>query len=98
MKRLTFFMITILVIAVVALTITKAQVQKEVKPKGRDVMAPLPASLDNFFPPKAEQPVYLFRMLGMSKPLSGIVISRISQEFITSITGVISMGSKLWIR
>ena len=75
MKRLTFLMIAILVIAVVGLVITNAQVQKKVKPKPKttEIITPLPASLDNYFPPKAEQPVYLFRMLALNKPFSGIV-------------------------
>jgi len=76
MKRLTFFMIGILVIAVVGPVITNAQVQKDVKskPKAAEIVAPLPASLDNYFPPKAEQPAYLFRMLGMGKPFSAIAV------------------------
>ena len=76
MKRLTFLMIAILAIAVVGLVITNAQVQKEAKPKPKtgDIAAPLPASLDNYFPPRAEQPVYLFRMLGMNKPFTGIMV------------------------
>lgn len=75
MKRLTFLMIAILVIAVIGLVITNAQVQKEVKPKPKTtgIIASLPASLDNYFPPKAEQPVYLFRMLALNKPFSAIV-------------------------
>lgn len=32
----------------------------------------LPSSLDGFFPPKAEQPVYLFRMFGLGRLFSGI--------------------------
>jgi hypothetical protein len=65
-----------LIIVAIGLTIVYAQVQKEVKPKPKtaDIVAPLPASLDNLFPPKTEQPVYLFRMLGMSKPFTGIVV------------------------
>jgi hypothetical protein len=76
MKRLILFMVGFLVIAVVGLVITNAQVQKGVKqkPKITDIVAPLPASLDNFFPPKAEQPIYLFRMLGMNKPFTGIMV------------------------
>lgn len=83
MKRLTYVMIGILVIAFVGLVISNAQVKKEAKPspKNIDRVAQLPASLDNFFPPKAEQPIYLFRMLGMAKPLSGIMADLSENDF-----------------
>jgi len=81
MKRITLYLMGIALIIIVGLTITNAQVQKQVKPKTTDVMAPLPASLDNFFPPKAEQPIYLLRMLGMAKPLSGIMADLSENDF-----------------
>lgn len=80
MKKLAIFMVAILGIAVVALTIINAQVQQEVKSTSKDV-TPLPASLDNFFPPRAEQPIFLFRMLGMAKPLSGIMADLSENDF-----------------
>ena len=76
MKRTAFFMNGILVIAIFGLVFTNAQVQKKVEPKLKtaDIVAPLPAFLDNYFPPKAEGPVFLFRMMGMSNPLAGILV------------------------
>ncbi len=34
----------------------------------------LPSSLENLFPPKADEPVFLFMMLGMSTSFSGILV------------------------
>jgi cytochrome c556 len=44
---------------------TVSQVPKEIS---------LPSSLDNLFPPNAEQPVFQFMMLGMSMALSGTLV------------------------
>ena len=38
----------------------------------KDIAGPLPDSLDNFFPPKAPAPVYLFEMFALSGPFEGI--------------------------
>ncbi len=43
------------------------------KKNKKSTAAPPPASLDAFFPPNAEGPVYLFRMFGMTSPFIGIV-------------------------
>lgn len=66
---------------IIGLTSLYAQAPKDTKPKGVKVTTLLPASLDNFFPPKAAQPVYLFRMLGMAKPLSGIMADLSENDF-----------------
>lgn len=42
--------------------------------------APLPDSLDAYFPPKAKEPVFLFRMLGMAAPMSGIIVDLMEKE------------------
>ena len=48
--------------------------QSEPEHKALNAIAPEPpSSLDALFPPQAEQPVFLFRMLGMAAPFSGIV-------------------------
>jgi cytochrome c556 len=38
----------------------------------KELAGPLPASLDNYFPPKAPAPVWLIEMLGLSSPLESI--------------------------
>lgn len=42
--------------------------------------APLPDSLDAYFPPKAKEPVFLLRMLGMAAPMSGIIVDLMEKE------------------
>ena len=39
-----------------------------------DIAGPLPASLDQFFPPQAPAPVYLFEMFGLFGPFEGIIV------------------------
>ena len=38
----------------------------------KELAGPLPASLDNYFPPKAPAPVWLIEMFGLAGPLEGI--------------------------
>jgi cytochrome c556/outer membrane murein-binding lipoprotein Lpp len=38
----------------------------------KDIAGPPPASLDNFFPPAAEAPVYLLEMFALAAPLEGM--------------------------
>lgn len=38
----------------------------------KELAGPLPASLDNYFPPKAQGPVWLIEMFGLSGPLESI--------------------------
>ncbi len=40
----------------------------------KEMTAPLPSSLDNYFPPKAQGPVYLMEMFSLSNPFEGIGI------------------------
>jgi hypothetical protein len=49
-------------------------------PSWTAVDAFLPSSLDAYFPPKAKEPVYLFRMMGMATPMSGIIVDLMEQE------------------
>ena len=39
-----------------------------------DIAGPLPASLDQFFPPAAPAPVYLFEMFALAGPFEGIMV------------------------
>jgi cytochrome c556 len=49
-------------------------------PSRTAVAASLPSSLDAFFPPKAKEPIYLFRMLGLAAPMSGIIVDFMEKE------------------
>jgi hypothetical protein len=39
-----------------------------------DIPSPPPQSLDALYPPKSEQPVFLFSMLDMESPFNGIIV------------------------
>lgn len=42
--------------------------------------APLPASLDNLYPPIADQPVWMLKMLEMDFPFTGIVVDLLEED------------------
>ena len=65
-----FFPLVICVMILLMLVLVSA-VADEGKEEG---LKSLPASLDNLFPPKAEGPVFLLRMFGMSAPFTGILV------------------------
>lgn len=66
-------MISILLIAL-GPTISQAETKGGAKQMNNpNVVALLPSSLDALFPPKAEQPIYLFKKLGLSSFFAGIV-------------------------
>jgi hypothetical protein len=46
-----------------------------------DIPSPPPQSLDALYPPKSEQPVFLFSMLDMEGPFNGIVIDLMEEDF-----------------
>jgi len=76
MSKISFFLIEFLIYTTIVFTFAMAQPQNEVKStsKTTDSIIPIPASLDTFFPPQADQPVYLFRMLGMNRSFTGVVV------------------------
>jgi len=76
MKRVTSYLMAMLIVVAIGLAAGDAQIQEEAKPlaKTGDVTSTLPVSLDNFFPPKTEQPVYLLRMLDMGVPFTAIMV------------------------
>jgi hypothetical protein len=53
---------------------------KQAKETPKSISAKLPSSLDTFFPPKAQQPTFLFRMLGLSTSFSGIVADLLEND------------------
>jgi cytochrome c556 len=66
-------MLSILLIALGS-TVSQAETKGGAKQKNNpNVAASPPRSLDAFFPPKAEQPIYLFRKLGLGSFFAGIV-------------------------
>lgn len=72
MRRFTLLLLlNILTILIIGLEDTSSQSQK--MQGAKPIASPPPSSLDALYPPKAEQPIYLFRMLGLDTYFSGIV-------------------------
>jgi hypothetical protein len=46
-----------------------------------DIPSPPPQSLDALYPPKSEQPVFLFAMFDMEAPLNGIIVDLMEEDF-----------------
>ncbi|NIM58004.1 MAG: hypothetical protein GTO16_03545 [Candidatus Aminicenantes bacterium] len=85
MKKLVFLVIIFLFILVFILANTIPKTQKIETPQlGKkappEMATPPPSSLDLLYPPKTEQPVYLFRMLGMATPFVGIMVDLFENE------------------
>ena len=49
--------------------------------KYSDIPSPPPQSLDAFYPPQSEQPVFLFSMLDMEGPFNGIIVDLMEEDF-----------------
>jgi len=74
MKRTVLFLSTIFIVLLAGLLLINFQASRADNPQTADMTAPLPASLDKLFPPQTEQPVFLFKMLGMATPFTGIIV------------------------
>lgn len=79
MKKISLTLTGIAMVITMGFVIFYAQAHAQ---KPTPVTTGLPASLDNFFPPKAEQPIFLFSMLGMATPLSGIMADLSENDFV----------------
>lgn len=81
MKKILFLCLGILVVALLPFIIqacaapdqTELTKLREQNKLLKDLAGPLPASLDNFFPPKAPAPVWLFEMFAMEGAAAGIM-------------------------
>ena len=78
MKRITVCTLISNGILITGLVFTGSQAEKEQgmeshPAEGRASTDPLPQSLDALYPPQAEQPLYLMRMVGLEIPFSGLV-------------------------
>lgn len=73
------FILLLIAILIITLGCTSEQAQKidrlqQENEALKAIIAPPPSSLDALFPPKAEQPIYLFKMLEIGTPFSGIIV------------------------
>jgi hypothetical protein len=79
MRKSLLQSIAILAVLIFGLASSSSQVQKKESHQHEEealkaLYAPLPSSLDALYPPKAEQPIFLFRMMEMATPFVGIVV------------------------
>jgi len=79
MRKPLGYVVIVLAIIMVAGESGNCLAQKKTTPSPaeapvRSAPVPLPASLETFYPPKVEQPLFLLRMFGLNMPLTGIVI------------------------
>jgi cytochrome c556 len=79
MRKLFLQSAAILTILILGLASSSSQAQKEEKSEqGKEILknnsAPLPSSLDALYPPRAEQPIYLFKMMELGTSFTGIVV------------------------
>lgn len=83
MSKIAVILMSFLMIAVgsVVIILTQNTNGANAIAKNADRTTSLPISLDDYFPPKAEQPIYLMRMLGMARPLAGIMADLSENDF-----------------
>jgi hypothetical protein len=84
-KKLSFFYLILFFILVSGLAVSVSVQSFGNPPQASasllDIPSPPPASLDAFYPPKSEQPVYLFSMLDMEAPFNGIIVDLMEEDF-----------------
>jgi cytochrome c556 len=79
MRKSFFKSAVILTILIFGLAYSSSQAQKEErsdqgKEALKNISGSLPSSLDALFPPKVEQPIYLFKMMELGTSFMGIVV------------------------
>lgn len=77
-RRIVFKSLLFVVTIVTALTMSSAA-QTETDTASSKVF--LPATLDKYYPPQSQAPVFLFAMLGMAQPFSGMVADVFENDF-----------------
>ena len=89
MKRFYLHMLNVATILILILGCSNPQnsqleelaMLKQMNSELNELAAPPPASMDKFYPPTAESPVFLFMMLEMSTPFTGIVVDLFENDF-----------------
>ncbi len=78
MKKSILFLIAILAVLIFGLAYCSSQAQKGERHQQEEALnvlsAPLPSSLDALYPPQAEQPIFLSRMMELGTSFTGIVV------------------------
>jgi hypothetical protein len=83
MKKSILLFSSVILLLAAPLVMTNAQIQEKGKSTLDTITNPaqLPASLNDLYPPRAKQPVYLFRMYDISESLAGIVADLFENDF-----------------
>ncbi|NIM59983.1 MAG: hypothetical protein GTO16_13745 [Candidatus Aminicenantes bacterium] len=85
MRKLFFQSAAILTILILGLAFSNSQAKvKEKSELGKVTVknktAPLPRSLDTFYPPRAKEPIYLFKMMELAISFTGIVVDLFEED------------------
>jgi len=72
MNKTFYYLIAGVIILIAGLVASKDSPDPTILPVSKDKK--LPETLDNYYPPKAQGPVFLFNMHEMGKPFTGIVV------------------------
>lgn len=85
MKRFLLLLAGILIVLIFALEYNDLEAQKTERSEQaskslREIATSPPGSLDALFPPVAEEPIYLFRMIGLATPFEGIIVDLLEND------------------
>ncbi len=88
MKRIVFFSLIILLIAVGCTNKQAEEIEMLKKENSalKEELAPPPSSLDAMYPPKTKQPVYQLRMMEMEIPMAGVLVDLFENDTENAIT------------
>lgn len=86
MRKFTLWVTAITMILIFGFSFSLSRIQKEESRKERidalkALASPPPSSLDDLYPPKAEQPIFLFRMFALATPFTGILVDLFEKDF-----------------
>jgi hypothetical protein len=72
MKKILYYLIAGFIIVTAGIVISNDSPDPNVVLESKQTK--LPEMLDNYYPPKAQGPIYLFKMHELGKPFTGIVV------------------------
>jgi len=72
MKKILYYLIAGFIIVTAGMVISNDSPDHNVVPESK--LTKLPEMLDDYYPPKAKGPIYLFKMHELGKPFTGIVV------------------------
>ncbi len=89
-KRVLFGLGSLTFVMMAALAVSLLSQQKERTAEGRPALKPgesLPAALEDLYPPKAEGPVYLIKMIGLAESFGGFLSDLFEKDMPNALAG-----------